>query len=228
MPDLKILQAAFGYQFRDINLLRRALTHRSVEKNNNERLEFLGDAVLNFVMADVLFDRYKKLREGELSRVRAGLVNGMMLAELARRLELGPYLLLGQGEKNSGGQERDSILADTVEAIIAAVYLDSDMETVKQFVVDLFDAEKLDQLTHSKLKKDPKSALQEWTQARRLPLPTYDSSSTGMPHEQVFSVTCFIEGVEHKAHGQSSNRRRAEQLAAKQLLKILNESGDTS
>ncbi len=139
MPDLKTLQVALGYQFNDETLLTRSLTHRSVDKNNNERLEFLGDAILSFVMADVLFKRYPHLSEGQLSRVRSGLVSGVMLAQVARKLDLGSYLLLGQGEVSSGGRERDSILADAVEALIGAVYLDSGIKQAKCFVIALFN-----------------------------------------------------------------------------------------
>lgn len=226
MPDLKTLQVALGYQFNDETLLTRSLTHRSVDKNNNERLEFLGDAILSFVMADVLFKRYPHLSEGQLSRVRSGLVSGVMLAQVARKLDLGSYLLLGQGEVSSGGRERDSILADAVEALIGAVYLDSGIKQAKCFVIALFNENEFDELTNAKLKKDAKSALQEWTQARQLPLPTYDLKVTGLAHEQVFHVTCFIEGLKHETYGESSNRRKAEQLAAKQLLVQLKQSGD--
>ncbi len=221
MPDFVILQKKLGYTFKDERLLKRALTHRSVEKDNNERLEFLGDSVLNFVMSDLLYQRYAELSEGELSRVRAGLVNGDMLADIARGLGLGPHLLLGQGEMSSGGQDRDSILADTLEAIIGAVYLDGGMQQAQRYVIDLFHESRLDDLKNAKLEKDPKSALQEWTQARHLPLPHYDSTVTGLAHEQTFHVTCRVQGIASEGHGESTNRRKAEQLAAKELFDLL-------
>lgn len=221
MSDLVSLQKILGYQFKDESLLTCALTHRSIQQNNNERLEFLGDSILNFVMAEALFRRYADLQEGELSRVRAGLVNGEMLATLARKLKLGPYLTLGMGEVKSGGHERDSILADAVEAIIGAIYLDGGMSVARQFIIDLFGEACLDELKQIKLQKDPKSALQEWLQSQQLPLPTYTATTSGKAHEQTFYVVCTVAGLSHKTEGTSSNRRKAEQVAAEAYLKII-------
>lgn len=218
MPDLKALQQQLGYTFSQDTLLKRALTHRSVEKNNNERLEFLGDAILSFVIADFLYGNCSALREGQLSRVRSGLVNGEMLADLARDHGLGRYLILGQGERASGGHERDSILANAVEALIAAVYLDGGIDAVRSFILDFFGASRLELLIDEKLEKDPKSALQEWAQARRKALPEYASTATGPAHQQVFHVICSIEGIHETGSGESTNRRKAERIAAKALL----------
>ncbi len=225
MSDLDVLQKTLQYQFKDERLLERALTHRSIQHNNNERLEFLGDAILNFVMADALFRRYTDLQEGELSRVRAGLVNGEMLAGLARKLNLGAHLTLGMGEIKSGGHKRDSILADAVEAIIGAIYLDRGIQPARQFIMDLFNEACLDDLKKKKLKKDPKSALQEWLQAQQLSLPTYTATTSGKAHEQTFYVVCSVEGLPYKSEGTSSNRRKAEQIAAKAYLAIIQREG---
>ena len=221
MAEWNALQAALGYTFQDTALLQLALTHRSMRGDHNERLEFLGDAILSFVIADALYRRYPDLEEGELSRVRAGLVNGVMLASIAQRFELGHYLILGQGEIKSGGRERESILADAVEAIIGAVYLDAGMAEARQLIMRFFEDHCFDDLMSAKLKKDPKSALQEWLQARKYPLPIYESETSGEAHAQTFDVTCRVEGLSNSTHGQSHSRRRAEQQAAAALLKLL-------
>lgn len=222
MPKLDALQAKLGYEFQEIALLEQALTHRSVDQHHYERLEFLGDSVLSFVMSDILYRQNDKLREGELSRVRANLVNGEVLANIARDYELGTYLRLGHGEVNSGGQGRDSILADALEAVIAAVYLDGGLAAAQQLIWHLFDCQDFDALVHKKLKKDPKSALQEWAQARKYALPTYEAEVSGLAHEQTFAVTCTIEGIDQQGYGESTNRRKAEREAAQALLKKIN------
>lgn len=221
MPNLSQLEETLQYTFQDKSLLLQALTHRSVKSLHNERLEFLGDSILSFIMADELYKAYPDMLEGQLSRVRAGLVNGDMLASLARELDLGPYLVLGQGELKTGGQNRDSILADAVEAIIAAIYLDSDIHQVRLSILSFFDKEEFDDLTNSKLGKDPKSALQELLQANKQPLPVYEADITGKAHEQTFHVTCIVEGLSHKTEGKSTNRRKAEQEAAEKYLSLL-------
>ncbi|PHQ78990.1 MAG: ribonuclease III [Coxiella sp. (in: Bacteria)] len=221
MTDRAALQSVLGHSFADPNLLQTALTHRSVRRDNNERLEYLGDAILSFTIANALYRRYPDMDEGELSRVRSGLVSGEMLTVIARRLGLGPFLVLGAGELKSGGQERDSILADAVEAIIGAIYLDSDVAVVQQFVLSLYDQEHFDELTNAKLQKDPKSSLQEWLQAHKFPLPQYEAEITGKAHEQTFHVTCTVVGLPHQTIGESSNRRKGEQIAAASYLAIL-------
>lgn len=219
--ELAFLQKTINYTFSNIILLKHALTHRSVHRDNNERLEFLGDAVLNLIMAEVLYCRYSDLSEGDLSRVRSGLVNQDILAKMARLLNLGQYIKLGHGEIKSGGQERDSILADAVEALIGAIYLDGGLDNARQFILSFFDGQKLDELKTVSLKKDPKSALQERLQALRLPLPTYTVETTGKSHEQIFYVTCSVEGLPYTTTSDSDSRRRAEQLAAEKYLQLL-------
>ena len=209
------------YCFKDEVLLLNALTHRSVGQHNNERLEFLGDAILGMVIADELFHRFPECAEGEMSRLRASLVKGATLSELARDLSLGDYLKLGPGELKSGGFRRDSILADAFEAILAAVYLDSDLETCRDLILRQL-ATRLDKASPETIGKDPKTQLQEYMQARHLPLPSYDVTDvSGKAHAQTFTVECKIEdGDIVTAVG--SSRRKAEQAAASQLLEQLN------
>lgn len=207
-----------GYQFTDAGLLEQALTHRSVGSRNNERLEFLGDAVLSFIISGELFRRFTKMDEGRLSRLRAALVKGETLAKLARTLELGEYLRLGSGEMKTGGHRRESILADALEAVIGAVYLDSGVEAVGELVLRLF-AERLEAASPETNLKDPKTRLQEYLQSRRLPLPVYSVLSVeGEPHDQTFEISCRIEGLAKETRGVGSSRRRAEQAAAQQAL----------
>jgi ribonuclease III len=209
-----------GYQFKDATLLEHALRHRSAGDMNNERLEFLGDAVLSVIMAEALFQHHPTASEGELSRMRANLVSGAHLTELAKRLNLGPHLKLGLGEIKSGGHQRASILADALEALIGAVYLDSDLETCRRCVFKWY-GERLDELSEMHPAKDAKSRLQEWVQSHKFPLPTYTAAVSGKPHEQTFVVTCEVRGLPHVATGASTSRRKAEQLAAKHYLEFL-------
>ena len=211
------------YCFKDEALLLNALTHRSVGQHNNERLEFLGDAILGMVIADELFHRFPECAEGEMSRLRASLVKGATLSELARDLSLGDYLKLGPGELKSGGFRRDSILADAFEAVLAAVYLDSDLDTCRSLILRQL-ASRLDKASPETVGKDPKTQLQEYMQARHLPLPSYDVTDVaGKAHAQTFTVECKIEdGDIVTAVG--SSRRKAEQAAASQLLEQLNGS----
>ena len=219
--DLSKLMKQIEYCFKDKTLLLNALTHRSVGQHNNERLEFLGDAILGMVIADELFHRFPECAEGEMSRLRASLVKGATLSELARNLSLGDYLKLGPGELKSGGFRRSSILADAFEAILAAVYLDSDLETCRDLILRQL-ATRLDKVSPENIGKDPKTQLQEYMQARRLPLPSYDVTEvTGKAHAQTFTVECKVDdGDSVTAVG--SSRRKAEQAAASQLLEQLN------
>ena len=221
--DLSKLMKQIEYCFKDEALLLNALTHRSVGQHNNERLEFLGDAILGMVIADELFHRFPECAEGEMSRLRASLVKGATLSELARNLSLGDYLKLGPGELKSGGFRRSSILADAFEAILAAVYLDSDLETCRDLILRQL-ATRLDKVSPENIGKDPKTQLQEYMQARRLPLPSYDVTEvTGKAHAQTFTVECKVDdGDSVTAVG--SSRRKAEQAAASQLLEQLNGS----
>jgi len=222
MAEHDKLTKQLGYAFKDEALLERALTHRSIPGLNNERLEFLGDALLSVIIAEELFKRHPDAREGELSRMRSSLVKGETLAELARDLEVQEYLHLGPGEKRSGGQHRQSILADALEALVGAIYLDGGFTVTRDAVLEWFHHIVQD-ISALEPSKDAKSELQEWLQARKLPLPTYTAEVTGAAHEQTFVVTCTVEGLTHESEGVSTNRRSAEQMAAQNFLELLNE-----
>ncbi|MGM0525603.1 MAG: ribonuclease III [Pseudomonadota bacterium] len=223
-PPLAKLEQVIGYEFRQRELLKQALTHRSAHAQHNERFEFLGDSILGVVIAEALFQRFPQVAEGDLSRMRAAIVCGRSLARLGRKKEVGDYLWLGQGELKSGGYRRESILADAMEAIIGAVYLDSDMATVKQMVLSWF-AEQLEHIQPGVSQKDPKTRLQEWLQARQQPLPEYDVAATqGQAHNQQFTVTCHVEGLSDPFLGTGTSRRKAEQAAATAALEKLQES----
>ncbi|MFT3741278.1 MAG: ribonuclease III [Gammaproteobacteria bacterium] len=217
--NLSQLMEKLGYQFQDVTLLERALTHRSFSKTHNERLEFLGDAVLDFIITAELFTRYAELSEGGLSRLRSTLVNGDTLAEIAKELTLPQYLHLGPGELRSGGIYRSSILSNVMEAVIGAVYLDSDLATCKVHVLNWLNA-KMEIIQKEGVKKDPKTLLQELLQAKKMHLPRYKILSiSGREHTQLYSVKCEITGK--TAVGTGSSRRRAEQDAAQRLMQEL-------
>lgn len=221
MPaDIASLLTRIHYHFNDENLLQHALRHRSAGDINNERLEFLGDAILSVVMAEALFHHHPRADEGELSRMRAILVSGAHLAELARKLELGSYIELGAGEVKSGGHDRESILADALEALIGAIYLDSNLETCRECIFKWY-GERLAELSKMHPAKDAKSHLQEWAQAHKFPLPIYTATVSGKPHEQTFTIVCEISGLHHTATGTSTSRRKAEQLAARHYLDLV-------
>lgn len=207
-----------GYDFSDAALLEQALTHRSASGPNNERLEFLGDGALNFVIAAELFRRRGVATEGELSRLRATLVNRASLAELARGLGVGEHIRLGGGEMKTGGHRRDSILADALEALFGAVYVDGGFEAVHAVVLGLY-AQRLDNLPSVGRLKDPKTRLQEHLQSARLPLPDYRVVEVGgRAHAQTFRVECRVDGLESATEGTAANRRKAEQAAAAAML----------
>ncbi len=210
----------FPHSFRNPDLATLALTHRSVGKPNNERLEFLGDALLGATVAELLFEAHPNASEGELSRLRAQLVNGQALAVIARDLELGDKLRLGPGELKSGGFRRDSILADAFEALVAAVYLDDGYDACRQLVRRLF-APRVAEIKRSS--KDAKTRLQEWLQGRGLPLPTYELiDSYGEDHAKTFDVSCSIDEPEPiRVEGRGGSRRAAEQDAAEAVLRRL-------
>jgi len=202
------------YRFSDPRLLRQALTHRSAGVPNNERLEFLGDSILNCIIAQDLYRRYPKLSEGELSRLRAYLVKEQRLAEVAVKLALGDYLILGEGEMKSGGYRRPSILADTVEALIGAVFLDSGFAQAVEVIATLYHG-MLENLDAKAVGKDPKTLLQEYAQSRKYALPRYTVVTTsGEAHQQNFEVECVIPELNICSHGSGSSRRGAEQDAA--------------
>lgn len=218
------LVASIGYTFADEGLLDQALSHRSFSRKNNERLEFLGDAILNCTIAQALFDRFPQAKEGQMSRLRAHLVKGDTLAELGREFNLGDFLKLGSGELKSGGYRRDSILADTVEAIIGAISKDADLETSQQVLLTWYE-ERLGNLDLAENIKDSKTRLQEYLQARRHALPEYVVSQiTGEAHEQKFTVHCKVELLDKPLKGVGSSRRMAEQESALAVLKALGES----
>ena len=218
---LDALQQAIGHRFSRPALLEQAVTHRSFGSPNNERLEFLGDSVLNCVTAVALFGRFDNLREGDMSRLRANLVRQEALHKLADGLRLGEYLRLGEGELKSGGHRRPSILADVLEAIIAAVFLDAGFEAAKG-VVDRLYEKSLAALDPARALKDPKTALQEWLQGRRMPLPRYSLADTrGEAHQQEFEVECEITGLGLKTRGIGVSRRAAEQQSAQRALELL-------
>jgi ribonuclease-3 len=202
------------YAFREPNLLRQALTHRSYGAAHNERLEFVGDAVLNCVVALALYERFPQTPEGDLSRARASLVNRDTLAQLARRLDLGAAIRLGEGEQRSGGADRTSIVADALEAVFGAVFLDGGFDAARA-VIDGIYADLLRGADPATLGKDPKTRLQEWLQARRLPVPEYAIAATsGEAHAQQFDVDCRIPSLSIAARGSGASRRAAEQDAA--------------
>ena len=215
------LQVRLGYAFRDAGLLQRAMTHRSFGADHNERLEFLGDSVLNLVVAHMLFDRLATMPEGDLSRVRANLVKQETLHQLALHLDLPGRMRLGEGELKSGGSRRASILADALEAVIGAVYLDGGFDAAHALVQRLFAKVEI-RPDMQAAEKDPKTQLQEWLQGRKLPLPRYTVIGTsGAAHRQTFEVACEVPDLKKHERGTGASRRAAEQAAAAALLAIL-------
>lgn len=209
-----------GYQFRNSDLLRQALTHRSHGAAHNERLEFLGDAVLNCIVASELYRLFPQLQEGDLSRLRASLVNQQSLYEIASQIELGAQLLLGEGELKSGGARRPSMLADALEALIGAVFLDGGFAAANKLILQLLD-QPLKAIDPTVSGKDPKTLLQEYLQSRRIPLPQYSVIATaGEAHEQSFRVECVIPELGIKTQGEGPSRRSAEQVAARRAYEL--------
>jgi len=206
------------YEFNNPTLLKIALTHRSKGVDHNERLEFLGDSVVNFVIAEALYQQFPKATEGELSRWRASLVNRDTLADLAKEFELGRHLFLGPGELRSGGSERQSILSCAMEAIIGAVYLDGGFAIVRDKIIEWYGP-LLQSLSSAASHKDPKTLLQEYLQSRRMGLPIYVVEAIeGEAHQQLFTVSCQIDDIREKTFGKGTSRRRAEQEAAQAML----------
>jgi len=219
-------RAPVAHPFRQPELLQHALTHRSFGASHNERLEFVGDAVLNCVVGAALYERFPALSEGDLSRVRAALVNQDTLARVARRLDLGAHLKLGEGEQKSGGADRPSILADALEAVFGAVFVDGGFEAARRAIVDSYGSI-LAEADPAALGKDPKTRLQEWLQARRHAVPEYAITGTsGDAHAQTFEVECRIPALGIVTIGRGSSRRIAEQAAADLALeRVTNEGG---
>jgi ribonuclease-3 len=215
------LSQKLNYEFQDSKFLKVALTHRSKGGEHNERLEFLGDAVVNFVIAEILYNLFPKGTEGELSRWRASLVNRDTLADLAKEFELGQYLFLGPGELRSGGSERQSILSCAMEAIIGAVYLDGGFEIARSKIMEWYEP-LLQSLSSAASHKDPKTLLQEYLQSRRMSLPVYKVENvSGEAHQQIFTVSCQVDGLIESTMGKGTSRRRAEQDAAQAMLVVL-------
>ncbi|MDY7116625.1 ribonuclease III [Halomonas sp. SSL-5] len=222
---LNAFSRRLGHDFGDDSLLELAMTHRSFGGQNNERLEFLGDSIVNFVIAEALFRRFPEAREGQLSRLRARLVKGQTLAELAREMSFGEHLRLGSGEMKSGGHRRESILADAVEAIIGAIYLDAGMEAVRARILSWY-AVRLEEISLQDTQKDPKTRLQEFLQSRQVPLPRYEVVNVeGEAHAQTFTVECHVELLDDHTTGIGASRRHAEQQAAEMALKQLEPKG---
>ena len=218
----ELLEKSLGYTFAEPKLLQQALTHRSAGSSNNERLEFLGDAILGCVVAEELYERYPQAREGELSRLRATLVRRESLAEIAHVLEVGRYLNLGSGERKSGGHSRDSILADALEALFGAIYLDTGFRSTRTCILALF-ADRLESLSGAASLKDAKTRLQEYLQSLRKPLPEYTVTEvSGEAHAQSFRVECVVREIDvEPSQGEGSSRRQAEQYAAEKMLALL-------
>ena len=224
VSNLEKFEETIHYQFRKKDLLTRALTHRSYHRNNNERLEFLGDSVLGFLIADALCEKFVKAAEGDLTRMRARLVRGSTLAVIAREIQMSEYILLGEGELKSGGFDRDSILADALEAVLGAIYLDGGLESLRKVVNRLF-SDRLETITPSNI-KDNKTRLQELLQKNDKPLPVYEVvSQSGKPHNLLFKVSCAIDHADSPFTAGGTSRRRAEQEAANLAINALTGSG---
>jgi ribonuclease-3 len=222
--NLSRLTKKLAYEFNSPHLLLQALTHRSAKGEHNERLEFLGDSILGFVIAEALYKQFPKHDEGDLTRMRSSLVKGVTLAELARDFNLGECLILGPGELKSGGHHRESILEDTIEAIIGAVYLDSDLDTCKSLILKWFH-HRLQVIKPGNEQKDPKTRLQEYLQGRKIALPSYDViDTTGQSHNQQFTVRCQTSIITEVVIAKGTSRRKAEQQAALQILKLIEQA----
>ncbi|AUJ58609.1 ribonuclease III [Coxiella-like endosymbiont of Amblyomma americanum] len=206
------------HQFNDVGLLQMALSHRSVGVNNNERLEFLGDSILGFVITLELYKRYPKAQEGELSQMRASVVNGNVLAQLSVNLGIDANLLVGASEHKRRAQL--SILSDALEAVVGAIYLDAGLEKCRCCLLSWY-SERIDDLSTLIPKKDAKSRLQEWLQARKLSLPIYEILTSGEAHAKIFTATCCIKGLFHRTEGIGTTRRQAEQTAAMRFLELV-------
>ncbi|MFM2479495.1 ribonuclease III [Celerinatantimonas sp. MCCC 1A17872] len=219
VDDTGRLQRSLGYTFKNKQLLDQALTHRSASSVHNERLEFLGDAILSWVIADALYLQFPKSPEGDLSRMRATLVKGKTLAEFGREFQLGDYLRLGPGELKSGGYRRESILADAIEALIGAIYLDSGTDVIQPLLLKWYES-RLSTIKPGNDQKDPKTRLQEYLQGQKKSLPEYEVVEvSGEAHNQQFTVSCTTELTEAAIEGKGTSRRKAEQDAARRILK---------
>jgi len=218
------LKKSLDYEFKNVQLLQQALTHRSANGLNNERLEYLGDAVLDFVISEAVYLQRPDATEGVLSRLRSSLVKDATLAELATELDIGDHLILGPGEKKSGGHRRASILADALEAIFGAVYLDAGFGEAQQIIHKAF-AGRLTEIPDSAERRDPKTRLQEFVQSRKIALPDYRVERVeGKAHKQTFSVRCTVAELDASTTGQGTTRRDAEQESAAQMLTLIEQA----
>jgi ribonuclease-3 len=219
---LERLSLRINYQFKNLQHLKQALTHCSVGDVNYERYEFLGDSILSFVIANALFNKFPQESEGQLSRLRSFLVKGETLAKIALEIGLGDYLILGQGELKSGGFRRESILADSLEAIFTAIFLDGGLEASQTVILKLFENRLNDSHLNDDSLKDPKTLLQEYLQGKKYALPTYQLTKVeGEEHSQIFFVLCEVRSLKLQAEGQGGSRRKAEQEAAQKLLNLI-------
>lgn len=217
--QFNILQKIIGYDFNNRKILKLALTHRSASNKHNERLEFLGDSILNYIISYALYQKFPKVNEGDMSRMRASLVKGNTLSKVALELKLSKYLKLGSGEIKSGGLYRKSILADTLEAIIGGIFIDSNNIRIVENLVLKWYKIRLNNIIPGDKQKDPKTRLQEYLQGRHLPLPLYIVMRiSGKSHDQKFTIHCKVSGIKDPIIYTSSSRRKAEQAAAKQVL----------
>ena len=222
--ELKILEKSIKYKFKDDSLLTLAMTHRSHSGKNNERLEFLGDSILNFVVADLLFKKFNDLDEGDLSRLRSQLVKEEPLSKLGNELKIGDFLNLGVGELKSSGWRRPSILADAFEALIGAIFIDGGMKSAYKFIEDSY-VELIEKINPKEIYKDPKTILQEFLQAQKVPLPSYEVINVeGEAHNQLFTVTCVVPKFDVKVEGGGRSRKIAEQEAAKEAMATIEKS----
>jgi ribonuclease-3 len=220
------LEKTLRYRFQNAELFQQALTHRSATNRNNERLEFLGDAVLDFVVSETVYHARPQAAEGDLSKLRASLVKDDTLAEIALELDLGEHLILGSGERKTGGHRRESILADALEAIFGAIFLDSGFDAAKTVIDGVYETRYRDLPDVTDL-RDPKTRLQEWLQARKMLLPEYELVKTsGQDHKQRFTVTCTIVETSVVTDGEATTRRKAEQKAARKMIDKITETDE--
>ena len=222
--ELKILEKSIKYKFKDVSLLSLAMTHRSHSGKNNERLEFLWDSILNFVVADLLFKKFNDLDEGDLSRLRSQLVKEEPLSKLGNSLKIGDFLNLGIGELKSSGWRRPSIIADAFEALIGAIFIDGGMKSAYKFIEDSY-VELIEKINPKEIYKDPKTILQEFLQAQKVSLPSYEVINVeGEAHNQLFTVTCAVSKFDVKVEGGGRSRKIAEQEAAKEAMATIEKS----
>ena len=215
------MKNVLGHDFSNTELLTMALTHRSFSRNHNERLEFLGDALLGMFIADELYIKFPEAAESDLTRLRSSLVKKDALAQLAKQLDLGSHIRFGIGENKSGGRQKESLLANTLEALIGAIYLDSDLENCRRFILKLY-ASLLDELTAENIPKDPKSELQEYLQANKKSLPAYNVvAEEGEAHDKLFTVECSVDGITKPIVAKGRSKRNAEQTAARTALEMI-------